>query len=225
MFDKTSQSQQPEAQPPETVGGVMTEERQQGEPSGQAPESGETEAWKEKYQLLQDQFTRLAADFDNFRKRTREEQEQIARYGAQKTATELLPVFDNLERATASLSENSDPKVLYKSFNLVHKQLMDGLASLGIQKIQAVGQPFDPMFHEAVNRMPSNEFPENTVMYEAQSGYMLHDKVLRPAMVVVSTGVGEESAVSDASSAPAASAPAAEPQPTIEEDRSNPFRR
>jgi molecular chaperone GrpE len=215
MFDKTSQSQQPEAQPPETVGSVMTEERQQGETSGTAPESGETEAWKEKYQLLQDQFTRLAADFDNFRKRTREEQEQIARYGAQKTAMELLPVFDNLERATASLSENSDPKVLYKSFGLVHKQLMDGLESLGIQKIQAVGQPFDPMYHEAVNRMPSTEFPENTVMYEAQSGYMLYDKVLRPAMVVVSTGAGEE----------AASTPAAESAPAAEEERSNPFRR
>jgi molecular chaperone GrpE len=220
MFDKTSQSQQPEAQPPETVGGVMTEERQQGEASGAAPESGETEAWKEKYQLLQDQFTRLAADFDNFRKRTREEQEQIARYGAQKTAMELLPVFDNLERATASLSENSDPKVLYKSFGLVHKQLMDGLESLGIQKIQAIGQPFDPMFHEAVNRMPSNEFPENTVMYEAQSGYMLHDKVLRPAMVVVSTGAGEEAAVCEP-----ASTPTAESTPAAEEDRSNPFRR
>jgi molecular chaperone GrpE len=144
------------------------------------------------YQLLQDQFTRLAADFDNYRKRTRDEQESLIKYGAQKSIMELLPVLDNLERATGSLSENSDPKLLYKSFSMMRQQLLDGLDAMGVKKIQAVGQTFDPLLHEAVNQMESAEFPEDTVMHEAQSGYQLHDKVIRPAMVVVSTGSPQE---------------------------------
>lgn len=144
------------------------------------------------YQLLQDQFTRLAADFDNYRKRTRDEQESLIKYGAQKSIMELLPVLDNLERATSSLSENSDPKLLYKSFSMMRQQLLEGLDAMGVKKIQAIGQTFDPIMHEAVNQMESAEFPEDTVMHEAQSGYQLHDKVIRPAMVVVSTGSPQE---------------------------------
>lgn len=217
MFDKTSQSN-----PPEADSTVMTDDREQQEAAEAAPSSadsaGDSENWPGKYQLLQDQFTRLAADFDNYRKRIREEQEQLAKYGAQKSAMELLPVLDNLERATASLTESSDPQVLFKSFGVVQKQLMDGLASLGIQKMQAIGQEFDPMFHEAVNRMASAEFPENTIMYEAQSGYLLHDKVIRPAMVVVSTGAAESDSAE-------AAAPAAKAAAETEEEQSNPFRR
>lgn len=178
---ETETSQLEGSQPPE-----MDEQSSSVQASG-TPD-GAVEDFQGKYQLLQDQFTRLAADFDNYRKRMREEQESLIKYGAQKSVMELLPVLDNLERATASLSENSDPKVLFKSFSVVQKQLLDGLDAMGVKKVQAVGQPFDPQFHEAVNQMPSAEFPENTVMYEAQSGYQLHDKVIRPAMVVVSTG-------------------------------------
>jgi molecular chaperone GrpE len=141
-----------------------------------------------KYAQLQDQYTRLAADFENFRKRSREEQDALLKYGAQNTMQALLPVLDNLERAAASLSEKSEPQMLYKSFQLVYKQLTDGLGTLGLQKVASIGVPFDPQTHEAVNRMPSNDIPENSVLYESQSGYTLHDKLLRPAQVVVSTG-------------------------------------
>jgi molecular chaperone GrpE len=144
------------------------------------------------YQRLQDQFTRLAADFDNYRKRTRDEQESLIKYGAQKSIMELLPVLDNLERATGSLSESSDPKLLYKSFSMMRQQLLEGLEAMGVKKIQAIGQAFDPLLHEAVNQMESLEFPEDTIIHEAQSGYQLHDKVIRPAMVVVSTGSPQE---------------------------------
>jgi molecular chaperone GrpE len=160
------------------------------------------ESWEERYAHLQDQFVRLAADFDNFRKRAREEQESIARYGAQKTVLELLPVLDNLDRATASLSEKSDPQVLFKSFSLLHKQLLDGMGGLGVEKIPAVGQPFDPERHEAVNRMNSNDVPENIVLYEAQSGYALHGKVIRPAQVVVSMGPADASPASEGAENP-----------------------
>jgi len=199
MFNKTSR---PEAQELETTEDarqadscqledqVEAEAIEQGEASAT---EGEADSWQGKYQLLQEQFTRLAADFDNYRKRTREEQESLAKYGVQKSITELLPALDNLERATGSLTEDSDPKALYKSFGVMQKQLMDALGNMGVKKIPAVSQPFDPQWHEAVNQMESAEFPEDTIMYEAQSGYQLHDKVIRPAMVVVSTGSPEKS--------------------------------
>jgi len=202
MFNKTSPSEKQDAETAAT-------ETAGEQPAVPAPEA-DGEDYKGKYQLLQDQFTRLAADFDNYRKRMRDEQESLVKYGAQKSVMELLPVLDNLERASASLTEDSDPKVLFKSFSVIQKQLTDGLDTLGVKKIQAVGQPFDPQFHEAVNQMPSEEFPENTVMYEAQSGYQLHDKVIRPAMVVVSTGSATESQ------------PTEVPQPTAE-NPANPF--
>lgn len=179
-----------------------------------AAEAGQ-EDWQGKYLALQDQFTRLAADFENYRKRVREEQDNLLKYGAQKTVMELLPVLDNLERATASLNENSDPKVLFKSFSLMQKQLMDGLDGLGIRKLETIGQEFDPQYHEAVNQMASAEFPENTVMYEAQSGYVLHDKVIRPAMVVVSTGNAEEASADGNSGAGEAAGGEARENPFI----------
>ena len=178
MFNKTPQSEIS----PEARSGTQTAHPEALKVDTLGPEQSEIESptlgvapvgedWQAKAQQLQDQFTRLAADFDNYRKRSREEQESMIKYGAQKSAMELLPVLDNLDRATAS-----------------QKQLLDGLDAMGVRKIKAIGAPFDPQFHEAVNRMPSTEFPEITNMYEAQSGYQLHDKVIRPAMVVVSTG-------------------------------------
>jgi molecular chaperone GrpE len=183
---------------------TAAQQLQDEQPSG-------SDEWQGKYQLLQDQFARLAADFDNFRKRVREEQESLAKYGSQKTVMELLPVLDNLDRASASLNENSDPKLLYKSFGVVQKQLMDGLEGLGVQRMQVMGQLFDPQFHEAVSQMANADIPEHHIAHEAQSGYTLHGKVIRPAMVVVSTGSGEAGATE--------AAPDAEGQ----DNRANPF--
>ena len=194
MFNKTSR---PEVQPDASAAGEESESASVAQDQNASSENEacnqDNENWKEKYQQIQEQYTRLAADFENFRKRSREEQDSALRYGAQKSIMELLPVLDNLDRANTSLNENSDAKTLYKSFSVMQKQLLDGLESIGVRKLNVVGQPFDPQFHEAVNRMPSNDVPENSIMYEAQSGYQLHDKVIRPALVVVSTGSGEDS--------------------------------
>ena len=196
---------------------VMVEDREPLADAAGTAEAPETDGinWQNKYRELNDQFVRLAADFENYRKRTREEQQAAAKYGSQNTVMELLPVLDNLDRATASLTENSDPKTLYKSFGLVYQQLMNGLEGLGVKRIQAVGQPFDPQYHEAVSQMPSAEYAEGLVMAEAQSGYTLHDKVIRPAMVVVSIGNSDESPTVDSGAEPSAS----------EEERGNPFKR
>ena len=219
MFNKTSRPEEQQdteaCSISDAQGETAADDQAASQPSVTVvPPQAEGEDWQGKYQQMQDQFTRLAADFDNYRKRSRDEQESLIKYGAQKSIMELLPVLDNLDRATASLNENSDPQTLYKSFNLIQKQLLDGLDAMGIRKIQAIGQAFDPQFHEAVNRMPSTEFPEHTNMYEAQSGYQLHDKVIRPALVVVSTGSPD---------AVAADLPTADSMKAEADNRANPF--
>lgn len=202
MFNKSPRQETQEAETPESLSGTQDNLKAQEacplEDSSVQPSlnSKELAALQEKYQQLQDQFTRLAADFENYRKRTLEEQESLVKYGAQKSILELLPVLDNLERATSSLKEDSDPKLLYKSFGMMQRQLMDGLDNIGVKKIPSVGQPFDPSLHEAVSQTTSAEFPEDTIMHEVQSGYQLHDKVLRPAMVIVSTGAPDNAEAS-----------------------------
>ncbi len=216
MFNKSSRQEAQETESPESMSGAQdSDKHNEGQPEGAS--TGETAntpdfvALQEKYQQLQDQFTRLAADFENYRKRTRDEQESLVKYGAQKSILELLPVLDNLERATGSLKEDSDPKLLYKSFSMMHRQLMDGLDNMGVKKIPSIGQVFDPLQHEAVSQMNSAEFPEDTIIHEVQSGYQLYDKVVRPARVIVSTGAPEEAAPETAKPAAATGEPAQTP--------------
>jgi molecular chaperone GrpE len=216
MFNKSSRQETQEAESPEVMPGISDTDQQEtcrpGESAtAESVSSSDFTALQEKYQQLQDQFTRLAADFDNYRKRTRDEQESLVKYGAQKSIMELLPVLDNLERATGSLKEDSDPKLLYKSFSMMHRQLMDGLDNIGVKKIPAVGQVFDPLLHEAVSQTASAEFPEDNIIHEVQSGYQLHDKVIRPAMVIVSTGAPEAAGPEVAKPAAAAEEPIQKP--------------
>lgn len=146
------------------------------------------------YQELNSQYIRLQADFDNFRKRVEAEKLDLLKYGATRTLEALLPVIDNLHRGTASLTEASEPKLLYQSFKLVSNELLESLASQGLKKMDVVGQAFDPFYHEAVSRAASADQPENTILQEVKAGYLLHDRVIRPALVIVSDGsaAGEE---------------------------------
>jgi molecular chaperone GrpE len=133
-----------------------------------------------------DQNLRLHADYDNLRKRRLQEQEQQRKYGSEAALLTLLPVLDNLERAQNSLSETSEAAVLFKSFALVMKQLQDALQQLGLQRVNPIGQPFDPALHEAVARFEAADKEEGTVLHEQQAGYKLHDKLIRVSQVVVS---------------------------------------
>lgn len=143
---------------------------------------------EQKIKSLQEQLLRLQADFDNFRKRVDSEKADLYKYGAEKTINQLLPVLDNLQRGSGSLSESSDPKLLYQSFKMLYTQLVDSLSAHGLKKIESIGKPFDPFYHEAVQREHSSDYAENVVMMEHQPGYLLHDRVIRAAMVVVSAG-------------------------------------
>ncbi|WP_437734271.1 nucleotide exchange factor GrpE [Sorangium sp. So ce1335] len=146
-----------------------------------------------------EQLLRTAADFDNFRKRSRREVEEAQRRGRESILKDLLPVFDNLERAASHAENAPDVKSVAEGVRIVAKQFVDTLDRMGIKRIPAVGKPFDPSVHEAIQQIESTEHPAGVVIAEVQPGYILGDYLIRAAMVVVSKGSpGGESSTSEA---------------------------
>jgi molecular chaperone GrpE len=139
----------------------------------------------EKLKAAEDKYLRLYAEFDNFRKRSEVEKTDHAKYAAGQFIEAVLPVLDSFERSQKALdSDVAASDEVKKGFALIHRQLEDILQKFGVTKMAAVGQPFDPRLHEAVLQKESDQ-PSHTVLEEMQTGYVMHDKVLRPAMVVV----------------------------------------
>ncbi|MDI1443776.1 nucleotide exchange factor GrpE [Polyangium sp. 6x1] len=135
-----------------------------------------------------EQLLRTAADFDNFRKRSRREVDDAQRRGRETTVKELLPVFDNFERALVHAEGSSETKAVAEGLRMVLKQFLDTLEKMGIHRVVSVGQPFDPAQHEAIQHLESPEHPAGVVLHEVQPGYRIGDYLVRPAMVVVSKG-------------------------------------
>jgi molecular chaperone GrpE len=152
-------------------------------PDGAA--SDPLEAARTEAQRLREQLLRTAADFDNYKKRVRRETEDAERRAREELLRDLLPVFDNLERATQHAEQASDVKSLADGISMVLRMFGDTLGRMGIERIQAVGQAFDPALHEAVQQMETTEHPAGSVAAEVQAGYRLGDRLVRPAMVVV----------------------------------------
>jgi len=134
----------------------------------------------------QQRFLRAQADFDNYRRRTVKEKEELAQYATTKLLGQLLPVVDNFERALAASKEGGDYEALAKGVDMIFRQLGQLLEQEGLKPIEAVGQPFNPEFHQAIMQVETDEYEEGIVVEEVQKGYMVKDKVLRPAMVKVS---------------------------------------
>jgi len=149
--------------------------------------SSELEKLKADYETLNNQYIRLAADFDNYRKRQAQERESLLKYGAEDTLKKLIEVLDNFDRGAKAIVEVEDCEKVKESFNLVHKQLLTALEKVGLETIKSVDEEFDPNLHEAVMQTPTSEHPENTIIAELQKGYKLGDKVLRAALVNVAT--------------------------------------
>ncbi|WP_250122004.1 nucleotide exchange factor GrpE [Chroococcidiopsis sp. CCMEE 29] len=153
------------------------------------------------------QYMRIAADFDNFRKRNQKEKEDLEQQVKRNTIMELLPVVDNFERARSHLKPQTDAEMsIHKSYQSVYKQLVDGLKRLGVSAMRPEGKEFDPSLHEAVMRQPTNEHPEGTVLEELVRGYFLGDRVLRHAMVKVAAATEEVIETSEEEN-PSSSAP------------------
>lgn len=141
------------------------------------------------------QYMRIAADFDNFRKRNQKEKDELEQKVKRDTILELLPVVDNFERARAQLKPQTDAEMnLHKSYQSVYKQLVDCLKRLGVSAMRPEGQEFDPNLHEAVMREPTAEHPEGTVLEELVRGYFLGDRILRHALVKVAAAPEEAQA-------------------------------
>lgn len=136
---------------------------------------------------LNNQYIRLAADFDNYRKRQEQERVGLIAYGAQDSMKKLIEVLDNFDRAKQAIANTEDVNQVKESFNVLYNQLFDNLSKLGLEVIPAQGQEFDPNFHEAVMQTPTSEYPEHQIIAELQKGYKLGDKVLRPTLVNVAT--------------------------------------
>jgi molecular chaperone GrpE len=132
------------------------------------------------------QYMRIAADFDNFRKRTQKEKEDLEQQIKCSTIGEMLPVVDNFERARSQLKPQTDAEMsIHKSYQSVYKQLVDCLKRVGVSQMRSEGKEFDPNLHEAVMREPTDQYSEGTVMEELVRGYVLGEKVLRHALVKV----------------------------------------
>ncbi|MGA9225391.1 MAG: nucleotide exchange factor GrpE [Mesobacillus sp.] len=130
-------------------------------------------------------YLRLQADFDNFRRRSRIELEASAKYKAQSVITDLLPAIDNFERALKMEVDNEQAKSLMQGVEMVYRSLLDALKNEGVEAIEAVGKEFDPHLHQAVMQAEDQNYGSNIVVEEFQKGYMLKDRVIRPAMVKV----------------------------------------
>ena len=176
--------------------GQKTESQQQKEASSAGDEKTAPAAPAEE---LKDRLLRLQADFDNFRKRTIRERNEWYRNANEDLMRELLPVIDHFELGLHTAEKlDTDPAVL-DGLRLVHQQLLNVLEKFGLKPLDAENVPFDPRLHEAVTHVPSEEYPADMVIAQTRRGYMLGDKVLRAAQVVVSSG--NPAGVEDTSSA------------------------
>jgi molecular chaperone GrpE len=157
-------------------------------PAGAADPVSELEeklaSLKAEHEALSGQYMRLAADFDNFRKRQSRDSDDLRLQITCSTLGEILPVVDNFDRARQQLNP------LHRSYQGLYKQLVDVFKQLGVSPMRVEGEPFDPSLHEAVLREPSDAHPEDVVIEELQRGYHLNGRVLRHALVKVSMGPG-----------------------------------
>lgn len=158
-----------------------------GEVGAGEAESGEAERLRQELESLREQYLRKLADFENYRKRQDREMETFRRHAAADLVRDLLSVLDNLERAAEVPADGSD--AVQQGVQLVLKQFKDLLARHGVVEIDPAGEPFDPALHEAIQREDSTTVEQNTVVQVLQKGYLLHEKLLRPALVVVAVPV------------------------------------
>mgnify|MGYP000245292950 FL=1 len=195
MEDEAAADEQDEAA--ETEGSVEEEASKETEESQDTKDTESKEKKKffakkekkdkkdEKIEELTDRLTRQMAEFDNFRKRTEREKSQMYEIGAKDIIEKILPVIDNFERGLAAVPEESKEDPFVEGMEKIYKQIMTTLEGVGVKPIEAVGQEFNPDFHNAVMHVEDEEAGENIITEEFQKGYMYHDSVVRHSMVKV----------------------------------------
>jgi len=188
--DQTTQStahnmEQTEMETPESAEAQAAQE-EASQTQESAVESNLLDELRSQLDEQQQRLLRLQADYDNFRRRTRQEKEEFAKYASSDIVEKLLPVLDNFERALAAGQSGNDYAALIKGVDMIYRQFKQVLEQAGLSEMNAAGQPFNPEYHNAVMKAEDEEHEEGIVLEELQKGYMFKDKVLRPAMVKVS---------------------------------------
>ncbi len=190
----------PDPQPEERLATQEAEAPQeaQARETGEAGEAGEArgqeederrrslEALRAERDELKDRLLRLAAETENYKKRSEREKAEFLKRSNQALVKELLPVLDNLERALEAAGQGQDQKGLLEGLELTRQELWKVLERHGLERVEALGQVFDPEYHEAMMQQEDPDVEENTVLQELQKGYLFQGRLLRPAMVVVS---------------------------------------
>lgn len=159
-------------------------------PAGEEESASLRQALEQKekeYRELYDQFLRLSAEFDNYRKRAAREKAEVLRFGHEKPVKELLPVLDNFERALSTLDEEkAEVSSIREGLQMLHRQFLDALERHGVKRLElSPGEPFDYTYHEAISLFETEDYPPNTIFQIYQPGYLIHERLLRPAVVVV----------------------------------------
>ena len=206
--EEAAEENREETKAPEGAGTETVAEEAEGETAAEeaaaetaAEEAAEEEAEKEtakelfhhekkdpkdeKIAELTDRMQRTMAEFDNFRKRTEKEKAAMYEIGAKDIIEKILPVLDNFERGFDAVEKDDQDDAFVQGMQMVYKQMLEALEKLGVKPIEAVGQPFDPNYHNAVMHEDNEEAGENEVVAEFQKGYMYHDDVIRHSMVKV----------------------------------------
>ncbi len=181
------------AVPPESDAATADTAGRSSEDTAEETPQSETEALKQQLEAAvqeseanMDKFLRASAELENYKKRIAREMDDLRKYANQSLVKELLPVLDNLELAIKSARENENgDSHLVDGVELIRKEILKIFDKFKIEQIDALGKAFDPRFHEAVMREESSKYSENTVTNELQKGYMMHDRLIRPSMVVV----------------------------------------
>ena len=169
----------------ESTGGEKPEETESGEEPEMLKKKKKKDKMEEKIEELEDRVKRQMAEFDNFRKRTEKEKSHMYEVGARDVIEKILPVVDNFERGLASVPEDQKENPVIVGMDKIYSQLMTTLTDLGVEPIEAVGEEFDPNYHNAVMHVEDEELGENVVAEEFLKGYVYKDSVIRHSMVKV----------------------------------------
>ena len=148
-------------------------------------EEEQKEDFEAKYEDLNNKYLRLAADFDNFRKRTIQEKDELSKFATIEVLRKLTSVLDTFDRAQEQLKDIEECQTVKDSYNIAYKQLLDTLKKCGMEEIEALGKEFNPNEHEAITQVPTDEVEPDKIAFVAQKGYKMGDKVIRPALVGV----------------------------------------
>ena len=167
------------------VTAAAPEPRPEADAAAAQPGGSEADAVREALQEAEQRYLRLAADFENFKRRKGQELEDRSRYASEEAARAMLPVLDNLRRAVAHAPEGGDEDFFVNGLHLVVREFETALERLGVARVPGVGEPFDPGVHEAIGGEESDKVEHDTVIDELLPGYRLHDRLLRPAVVRV----------------------------------------